>query len=273
MSLFRMIGRFFIVLLAAVLFPSSALRAERQEVEVPVVSRSISGSLFIPSAPLPAPAILVLPTRGGLDSADISYAADLAEAGFVSLAVNYLNPQWAELLHHGGYTKDLSLVVNYLRARPEVQGKPVGIVGFSLGAPHGIRVAAQNPGVKVVVGYYGPYAYAFALPLRAKSDPSFAAIDVAAILNVPLLLFHGEADDEAPINWAYGMRDALLKAGKTVELVVYPKAHHRFDRGPVPGMRGPRSKHGYTYILDEKAKEDAWSKTLSWFRKYLSGGQ
>jgi len=258
----------FLVVLAAIFFPALTFTAERQEVKVPVVSRSISGVLFIPSAPLPAPAILVLHTRGDLQSADISYAADLAQAEFVSLAVDYLNPQWEGQLHHRGYTKDLSLVVDYLEGRPEVQGKPVGIVGFSLGAPHGIRVAAQNPGVKVVVGYYGPYA----LPLRGKGDSPPAAVDVAANVNVPVLLFHGEADDEAAINQAYAMRDALLQARKMVELVVYPTATHAFERGlPTKGGCG-RNKRGYYYCLDPKAKEDAWNRTLSWFRKYLTPG-
>lgn len=186
--------------------------------------------------------------------------------------VDYLNPQWEGLLQHPGYTKELALAVDYLQARPEVQGKPAGIVGFSLGPAHGIRVAAQHPGVRAVVGYYGVYDLRLLPQYQGRKSYPLMPVDVAANVIAPVLLLHGDADDETPISQAYAMRDALLKAGKTAELVVYPKAYHRFDRGPSPGMRGVRSKEGFTYILDQKAKEDAWNRTLSWFRKYLSAG-
>lgn len=262
----------FLVTLAVILFPALTLMAERQEVKVPVEGRSLSGTLFVPSAPLPAPAVLVLHTRGGLQSDDVVYASELAEAGFVSLVVEYLNPQWEGLLQHPGYTKDLALAFDYLQARPEVQGKPVGIVGFSLGPAHGIRVAAQRPNVKAVVGYYGVYDLRLSPQSKGRQSYPIMPVDVAANVNAPVLLLHGEYDDETPINQAYAMRDALLKAGKTVELVVYSKAYHRFERGPVSGMRGSRSRDGYTYVLDQKAKEDAWNRTLAWFRKYLVSG-
>lgn len=258
-------------MLAAFVFSSLTFAAERQEVKVPVEGRSLSGTLFIPSAPLPAPAILVLHTRGGLESDDVSYAAELARAGFVSLAVAYLNPQWEGRPFHPAHTKDLPLVVDYLQTRPEVQGKPVGVVGFSIGAFHGVMLA-QRPGVKAGVGYYGAYDLRTFPPTKSMSSYPPMPVDRVVSINAPVLLLHGDYDDEAPINQAYVMRDALIKAGKTVELVVYPKAYHRFDRGH-PRWACGRSTEGYYYCLDAKAKEDAWNQTLSWFRKYLTGGQ
>jgi dienelactone hydrolase len=63
------------------------------------------------------------------------------------------------------------------------------------------------------------------------------------------------------------MRDALLRAGKVVELVAYQKVYHRFDRGPASRTGSERTREGYTYQLDEKAREDAWARTLAWLRK------
>ena len=78
---------------ALVLLPLLAW-AEPRPVTVPVGDgRILNGTVYVPAAPGPAPAVLVLHTRGGLEAADLSYAADLARAGFVSLAVHYLNPQ------------------------------------------------------------------------------------------------------------------------------------------------------------------------------------
>lgn len=251
---------------------AGAASAEPQEVGIPAgEGRIITGKLFAPSGPSPAPGILVLHTRGGLEPADLSYAGHLAEAGFVSLAVRYLNAKWSGQLHHPGYIQDLALVVDYLQARPEVQGRAVGVVGFSLGSK-GVSLAARHLGVKAVVSYYGVYDLRTLPQTAGRSSYPPMPVDVAAQVGAPVLLLHGARDDETPLSQAESMRDALLKAGQVVELVVYPDASHRFDRGPAAGMmRGDVSREGFTYRLDSKAKEDAWNRTVAWFRKYLTG--
>lgn len=171
---------------------------------------------------------------------------------------------------HPGYIRDLALAVDYLQARPEVQGRPIGIVGFSLGSK-GIQVAARHTGVKAVVSYYGVFNLRI-LPQATKGLSVYPEmpVDVAEKIQAPVLLLHGEWDDETPLNQAESMRDALKKGGKVHELVVYPRAYHNFDRGWQgirPDGRGPE---GYTYIRDPKAKEDAWKRTLAWFKKYLT---
>jgi len=249
---------------------SVSASADSQEVRIPVgEGRFLNGNVFVPPGPGPAPAVLVLHTRGGLEAADLSYAAELAREGFVSLAVHYLNPQWEGKLQHPGYIRDLALVVDHLQARPEVQGRPVGVVGFSLGSK-GVMLAARHPGVKAVVSYYGVYDLRILPQTKGRSSYPTMPVDVAAEVGAPVLLLHGEWDDETPLSQAESMRDVLLKAGKVVELVVYPKAYHRFDRGPAPGMWRDRTREGYTYRLDERARQDAWNRTLSWFRKYLA---
>ncbi len=265
----RWLGWYFAMLAACLCGPVFA-SAGSEEVRVPVgEGRVLNGTLFLPSRSGPAPAVLVLHTSGGLQSADLAYAADLAQAGFVSLAVHYLNPRWEGKFHHPGYIRDLVLVVDYLQARPEVQGRPIGVVGFSLGSK-GVLLAARHPGIKAVVSYYGVYDLRILPQTRGRSSYPTMPVDVAAEVGAPVLLLHGEWDDETPLSQAEAMREALLKAGKVVELVVYPKAYHRFERGPVASTSGGRIREGYTYRLDEKAKQDAWTRTLAWFRKYLT---
>lgn len=261
-----------LALLAVGAYSPVSFAAERQEVKVPVgEGRELPGVLFIPSAPGPVPAVLVLHTRGGLAQADISYAANLAQAGFVSLAVSYYpNPKYdPRLLHHPGYIDDLVRVVDYLQGRPEVQGKPIGAVGFSLGPAKGIMLAARHSGIKTVVGYYGVYDLRILPQARGRSSYPPMPVDVATQVGAPVLLLHGTADDETPLSQAESMRDALQKAGKVVELVVYPGVHHTFERGLSAVTPCGRSRDGYTYCLDTRAKEDAWNRTLAWLRKYL----
>lgn len=66
------------------------------------------------------------------------------------------------------------------------------------------------------------------------------------------------------------MKAALGAANKTVELVTYPGAYHRFDRGPVASMRSETAPGGYTYRRNDAAEKDAFPRTLNWLKKYLS---
>jgi dienelactone hydrolase len=129
-------------------------------------------------------------------------------------------------------------------------------------------LAARHQAIKAVVVYYGGYN-----PRQYRSlklPPTVRVpIDVAAEVGAAALLLHGEADDEVPLSDAKAMEAALKSAGKVVELVVYPGAYHRFDRGPIAGARGERSPHGYTYRKDDAAAKDAFKRTVGWLRRYL----
>jgi carboxymethylenebutenolidase len=235
-------------------------------VSFPVEGRAMSGVLFTP-ARTPAPAVIVLHTKGqAIESADVKFAEALAKEGFVAVAVNYLEDAegklWAPAID-----KRLSQVVDLLRERPEVGGRPAGIVGFSLGA-HGIVVSALNPAVKAVVIYYGAYDPRKALGKHFGPDVKLP-IDVAAEVNAAVLMLHGALDNEVPVQIAHDMEAALKSAGKKVELVVYPGAYHRFDRGPIARMTSNRTRDGYLYIYDDAAAKDAWKRTIAWLHAYL----
>jgi carboxymethylenebutenolidase len=141
------------------------------------------------------------------------------------------------------------------------------VVGFSLGA-RGLLLTASDQHIKAVVVYYGSY------DTRQSRNPVFppdfrTPIDVAAQVNAAVLLLHGEADDEIPLSEAQAMKAALTSAGKTVELVTYRGAYHRFDRGTAGGARSDRSPQGYTYRKDEAAAKDAFQRTIGWLKKHL----
>lgn len=251
-----------------------AARADmRQDVEIPSVTQGepLKGVLFAPDGGGAKPGVLVLaPGSGRAEPADLRYAAALAKAGFVALAVNYQtnttkNSRWSPRI-----TTELAGVVNWLRARPEVGGKLVGTVGFSAGS-QGILLGAKHGAVRAVVVYYGGYN----LRKYAKGGQNIPPqlplpIDAAAGVNGPVLLLHGEKDDEISYKDAEEMRDALKAAGKTVELVVYPGAYHRFERGNVEGKSGDISDKGFTYREDPAAAKDAFARTVAWLTKYLS---
>ncbi|HUL01233.1 MAG TPA: dienelactone hydrolase family protein [Nitrospirota bacterium] len=258
-----------ILTITAVAAPTPSLsELKGMTVSFPVEGGAMSGVLFVP-AWTPAPAVIVLHTKGlAVEPADVKFAETLANEGFVAVAVNYLEGAggklWAPVID-----ERLSQVVDLLRERPEVGDKPVGVVGFSLGA-HGILVSALNPAVKAVVVYYGAYD-----PRKAKGKhfghDVKLPIDVVTEVNAAVMMLHGSLDNEVPVQIARDMEAALKSAGKKVELVVYPGAYHRFDRGPTARMSGNRTRDGFIYQYDEAAEKDARKRTIAWFHTYLDG--
>lgn len=248
---------------------SPAASQTASQVRIPLGDNAMTGILFAPERAGPLPAIIVLHTAfGRVEQPDEDYARKLATVGFTALAVNYLEIVGEQNRWSPAITRQLSGVVGWLKRRPEVAGKPVGVVGFSLGA-HAISLSAFNPQVRAVVVYYGGFDIrairTHAIPAQVKYP-----IDHAADVKAPVLLLHGDKDDETPLLNARNMEAALKAAGKTVELVVFPGVYHRFDRGPPAGTFG-RTTAVYTYVYDRAATQQAWEKTLAWFRRYLAG--
>ena len=266
--------KFISLLLMLYAFAGTAIAETRQMVEIPVgEGRTLSGIIFLPDRTDPAPAVIVLHTAyGSVEDFDEDYARALAKEGFVSLAVNYIHPSFGRAVWSPGIISDLVVVVDYLRQRPEAKNMPVGTVGFSLGS-RGLQLSARHPQVKAVVVYYGTYDVRKENPRRAGRLPPGVTlpISVAPQVNAAVLLLHGEADNEVPVSSARDMKAELDKTGKKSELVVYPGAYHRFDRGAPTGARSDVSRDGYIYQKNPEATKDAFQRTLAWFRTYLVG--
>jgi carboxymethylenebutenolidase len=267
MPLFRWSGA--IVVLLTLLNAAPARAQPRSDVAFPVKDGTLSGVVFRP-AKTPAPAVLVLHTKGagGHEPADEAYAQALADAGFVAVVVNYLEladgKLWSPKID-----AELARVVDLVRERPEAKEHPVGIVGFSLGA-HAILVSARSNAVKAVVVYYGAYDARKAKGMNFGPAATMP-VDMAARVGAPVLMLHGDKDNEAPIDVARDMAAALKAAGKTAELVIYPGAYHRFDRGPTERMKGDTNREGFIYRYDDAAARDAWRRTVAFLRAHLGG--
>jgi uncharacterized protein len=143
---------------------------------------------------------------------------------------------------------DLEGAVQYLAARPEMEGKRLGVVGFSMGAAVAIAAAARVPAIEAVVsdssfaifeevintGFPAMYrlpAFPFApLALRvAERLVGVCAGDnrpldvIAAIAPRPVLLIHGTADTMIPVTEALMLQAA---AGDGTESWIVDGASH-----------------------------------------------
>lgn len=144
---------------------------------------------------------------------------------------------------------DLDAAVAYAAKSGKGDVSKLGITGFCWGGRVVWLYTAHNPKVKAGVAWYG----------RLVGQPSANnpkhPIDVAAILQAPVLGLYGGDDQGIPAESIEKMRAALKDGGKSGEIVVYPKTQHGFFADYRP-----------SYHKDNAA--DGWKRLQAWFKKY-----
>lgn len=209
------------------------------------------GYLAMPEAEQ-APSVIVLQEWWGLVPHIKGVADRFAEAGFVALAPD---------LYHGAQTKspdaagklmmtldieraerDLRGAVKYLRGHERVAGGAVGTVGFCMGGVLSLFAAASNPQVRACVIFYG---------IHPKVNPPLEN------LQAPVLGLYAERDSHVPPAAVHDLEEKLKALGKSAEMHIYKGVDHAFFNDERPE------------VYDAAAAEDAWRRTVDFFRKHL----
>lgn len=106
--------------------------------------------------------------------------------------------------------------VAHARTLPSVDGKRVGLVGFSLGAYLALSVAVDaNLRIAAVVEFFG------GLPRKTREGLQWMP---------PVLGFHGDADRTVPVKEAEDLRDLLAAKELTGEVQIYQGVGHVFRK-------------------------------------------
>jgi len=197
------------------------------------------------------PAVVVVHENRGLNPYIEDVARRLAKAGFLVLAPDGLSSvggypgnddkgrELQQQVNPEKLMNDFFAAVEFLMVSDASTGK-VGIVGFCYGGGVANAAAVAYPELAAVVSFYG-----------RQADPA----DVPRI-KAPLLLHYAENDSNMNKGWpAY--EAALKDHGKTYEAHIYPGTSHGFHNDSTPRY-------------DREAAELAWSRSLEWFRRYLT---
>jgi carboxymethylenebutenolidase len=200
-----------------------------------------------------APGIVVIQEWWGLNAHIKDVAERFAKAGFAALAPDLYRGQVATEpdearklameLQYPQAQKDMQGAVDYLLAQPFVQPKKIGMVGFCMGGRLTGLMAHNGKHISASVAFYG---------VTALSDED------AANVSAPLLSIYGENDQGYPPEMIRENERKLTAAGKPHKTIVYPGAPHAFFNDTRP------------HIYKQDTAEDAWDKTLAWFRRYLA---
>ena len=233
-------------------------RIATEDVTFRGVTGEMKGYVARPRAPGRYGAVVVVHEAGGLNAHTQDIARRLASEGFVAVAVDFLSPMGGTAavqarrqpgapnpineLDAGQVAANGVEAVKYLRTRADVNGK-VGIVGFCWGGRVSQNVSISDPTLNAAVVFYGQ-----------PPHPS-----LAPKLNAPILMNYADVMfDMNNTGEAVLYAEELKKLGKVYEFYAYAGAQHGFNNNTNTERHHP------------KAAELAWSRTIGWFKKYLS---
>jgi carboxymethylenebutenolidase len=194
------------------------------------------------------PGVLVLPSWWGLKPFFKQMCDRLAEQGYAALAPDYYGGRVAATIAEAeqlqqqaeGDPDAMGALITAARqhlaaGRP---GKPLGILGFSMGTDWAVITAARQPGVAAVALFYGGYIADFS-SMRSH-----------------VLIHCAELDKWFPLDTARQMEREMKAAGVGVTFYLYPGAEHWF-------MESDRPEY------DPAAAGLAWQRTLDFLDQTL----
>jgi carboxymethylenebutenolidase len=212
-----------------------------------------SGWVQAPATAGKHPALLVIQEWWGMNDWIKQNVARFASQGYVALAVDLYrgkatnDPGEAHELMRGmpedRAMGDMKAGFDWLAARPDIDPKRIGMIGWCMGGGYALAFAVSEPRLAALVVNYG----------RLVTDPAKIDAIHAAVLGNFAGLDRGIEPKDVQ---AFG--DALKKDGNDSDIKVYDGAKHAF--------MNPNSKDGY----NEAAAKDAWVRIDAWLSQKLA---
>lgn len=229
-----------------------AQSAKTQAVHFQAGKETVNGFLAEPEKAGRYPGVIVVHDWWGLTDWVKQQTANLADQGFVVLAVDLYGGKVAgstdEAVQLSGALKDGDAVLKlmsgiiYLTTQNDVERDRIGAVGWAIGGYYALRLAMAVPRLGAVVDNYGP------LPTDPNEMESMAA---------PVLGNFGANDHGVTPNDVDAFKKAMKNLNRTVDIKVYDGAGHSFEN--------PNDGSAYR----EAAAQDAWNRTVAFLNKSL----
>ena len=225
-------------------------------------SVEIRGELYWPGGQGPFPAIILLHGCGGVDQHYRDWALRIAGWGYVSFLVDSFTDRGAvnicsqtRKVNKTARALDIFGAARYLQQLPTVDGKLIGIMGFSHGGGAILSAVQEN----------APYvAKMNAFPFQAAvAFYPWCDITTDQNLSVPTLILTGERDDWTPADQCV-LLERMIGTRDLLETMVFEGAYHAFDR----------PKHNRTYLghrleYDPSAAKQANIRSKAFFDYHL----
>jgi carboxymethylenebutenolidase len=199
------------------------------------------------------PGVVVIQEWWGLVGHISDIADRFAQEGFVALAPDLYHGESAEEPDDAGklmmalevdtVAKDLRGAIDYLLSEGGATGSTVGVVGFCMGGQLALYAATVSPDkVGAVVDFYG---------IHPSVQPDFDK------LKAPVMGNFAEKDEYAPPAAVQALEAQIKQRGVETDFKIYPNTDHAFFND--------ENTEGH----DPAASQDAWQRTLAWFKRHL----
>lgn len=234
------------------------------EVKIPVADGTIPAYRAQPEKGGPFPIILVVQEIFGVHEHIKDICRRFAKLGYLAVApelyarqgdvskignIGQIISKVVSKVPDSQVMSDLDAAVAWASESSKGDAARLGITGFCWGGRIVWLYSAHNPKLKAGVAWYG----------RLVGEPDDLhpknPIDLADQMHAPVLGLYGGADRGIPASSIDQMREALSKAGKTAEFVVYPNAPHAFFAD-------------YRESYRKEHAQDGWKRLQEWFKKY-----
>jgi carboxymethylenebutenolidase len=218
-------------------------------VQFPSNGHATDGYLATPGSGK-GPGILVIQEWWGLVGHIKAVCDRFAAAGFSALAPDMYHGKTASEPDGAG---KLFMALNIEQAEKDLRGAAtyltghsstakLGAVGFCMGGQLALFAGCTNPSIGAVVNFYG---------VHPNVKPDYSK------LSGPVLGLFGEKDGFVSPEVARGVEAAIKKAGKQVEIKIYPGRDHAFFND--------ENKAAY----HKADADDAWKRTTDFFKTHL----
>lgn len=216
---------------------------DAEQVRVPGHGVNLGGYFFKPVAGQPPyPALILLHGFAGHAHNMVGLARAAAANGYAALALSLRGWLGSEGENDQGLRQPLDILaaIDWLAKRPLVDRDRIALVGASMGGQVALLAAAHKPPVRAVAAFFAPTDLARwreANPyMRDYLDdlcgpeglPVRSPILRVAQIDAPVLLLHGDRDENVPVEQSLAMAESLRNHGKDAEAVVIPGATHYF---------------------------------------------
>jgi carboxymethylenebutenolidase len=252
-------------------------------------NREVSAFVVYPEVTKKAPAVIVIHEINGMTDWVQSLTDQLAEAGYVAIAPDFLSGmgpngggtssfternavgQAIRDLPPDQITGDLNAVAAYVAKLPASNGK-VAVTGYCWGGAQSFRYATNNPKLAAAFVFYGT------APMKEQE------MDKEALARIKAPVYGFYAGNDARINNTLPKTiEAMTELKKKFEPVTYEGAGHGFMRtGDAPEPKAPEAKGDKeaddkaaadyqtaltNYKANKKARDEAWVR----WKKLLAG--